>query len=92
MMIKEDIGYKEGNMDGFFNGANGLDEGAFERLFDDTVSSANGKQHSGATDFDFVNKMWNEAIENGQKKRRRRRSLDRRFSSEIHKNSSLQAV
>lgn len=66
-LIKDDIGYKEGgNMDG----ANGLDDVGFEKLFNDAING--GKQHSGATDFDFVNRMWNEAVENGQKKRRKR--------------------
>lgn len=79
-------------MDGFFNGANGLDDSSFERLFDDTVSSSNGKQHSGATDFDFVNKMWTEAIENGKKRRRRRSLKPASYSSEFNRNSSLLTV
>ena len=58
VLIKEDVGYKEGSMDGFFKGANGLDDNAFEQLFDNTISSTNGGKHSGETDFDFVNKMW----------------------------------
>lgn len=59
-------------MDGFLNGANGLDDAAFDKLFNDEMNSASGKQHSGVTDFDFVNQMWKDAIENGRRKRKKR--------------------
>lgn len=82
-MIKEEIGYKESNL-GF--GANGLDDVAFEKLFDNEFG--NTKHQSGVTDFDFVNKMWNEAIENGQKKRRKR-STSRKKVARLNSTNSF---
>ncbi|KAK4336639.1 hypothetical protein RND71_043751 [Anisodus tanguticus] len=68
MLIKEDIGYKEDSMNNFFNGANGLDSEGFDMLFDDAASNQNLR--SGNTDFDFVNRILEEAIEVGSQKKR----------------------